>query len=84
MIPHDMDVVARHANRAVVLCHGKIVQDGPVAEVFAHTKELEEAYVSRPQIVELSARLQSHGLERIALTASELAGLILNAKEVTK
>lgn len=84
MITHDMDVVARHANRAVVLCHGKIVQDGPVAEVFAHTKELEEAYVSRPQIVELSARLQSHGLERIALTASELAGLILNAKEVTK
>ena len=84
MITHDMDVVARHANRAVVLCHGKIVQDGPVAEVFAHTKELEEAYVSRPQIVELSARLQSHGLEQLALTASELAELILKAKEVTK
>ena len=84
MITHDMDVVARHANRAVVLCHGKIVQDGPVADVFSHTKELEEAYVSRPQIVELSARLQSRGLERLALTAGELAGLILKAKEVTK
>lgn len=79
MITHDMDVVARHANRAVVLCHGQVVLDGDVAEVFSHTKELEEAYVSRPQIVELSHRL---GMAQPALTSGELAKYICSAKEV--
>ena len=81
MITHDMDVVARHANRAVVLCHGRVVLDGDVADVFSHTEELEEAYVSRPQIVELSHRLRDHGLTQTALTGSELAALICRAKE---
>ena len=83
MITHDMDVVARHANRAVVLCQGKVVLDGSVREVFEHTQELETAFVSRPQIAELSARLRSCGLEKLALTAEELTAEILTAKGVS-
>ncbi|MEA5049998.1 MAG: energy-coupling factor transporter ATPase [Oscillospiraceae bacterium] len=81
MITHDMDVVASHASRVVVMAQGHIVADGPTREVFAQTKALEAAYVSRPQIVELSDRLGEQGLGRLALTADELAGAILTSLE---
>lgn len=80
MITHDMDVVAKHANRAVVLCHGQIVQDGDVREVFTHTEDLKKAYVSRPQIVELSDMLRGNGLNCLALTSDELADSIIKGR----
>lgn len=78
MITHDMDVVAKHASRAVVMVKGKIVADGTVAEVFKQKEALENAYVSRPQIAELSERL---GIENMALTADELADAVTSSLE---
>ena len=37
-ISHDLRVVAAMASRLVVMRHGKIVEEGPAAELFAHPK----------------------------------------------
>ena len=76
MITHDMDVVAKHANRAVVMTHGKIVADGSVREVMSEKDKLADAYVTRPQIVELSSRLYGPTGD-LCLTAGELADRII-------
>lgn len=81
MITHDMDVVATHANRAVVMCYGKIVAQGGVREVFKQKAVLESAFVSRPQIAELSEKL---GLENMALNADEVADSVISALEAEK
>ena len=81
MITHDMDVVATHANRAVVMCYGKIVAQGGVREVFKRKEALERAFVSRPQIAELSEKL---GLENMALNSDEVADSVISALEAEK
>ncbi|WP_270936899.1 ABC transporter ATP-binding protein [Falsiroseomonas oryzae] len=35
LITHDLQIVRRHADRVVVMRHGRAVEQGPVAEVFA-------------------------------------------------
>lgn len=78
MITHDMDVVATHANRVIVMAKGSMVADGSVRDVFKQEKALKGAYVARPQIPELSERL---GLESMALTAQELGGALISSLE---
>ena len=81
MITHDMDVVARYAQRVVVLCKGEVKLDGPTREVFEHRQILGEAYVTRPQIVELADKLRAKGLTQLALTEEELSGLVIDTLE---
>lgn len=57
MVTHSMWVTAEYAHRAIVMKEGQIVMDGPVREVFAREKELEEAFLRPPQIVRFSNRL---------------------------
>ena len=81
MITHDMDVVATHANRVIVMAKGSMVADGSVREVFKQEKALNDAYVSRPQIPELSERL---GLENMALTSQELGDALVATLEAAR
>lgn len=81
MITHDMDVVATHANRVIVMAKGSMVADGSVRDVFKQEKALKDAYVARPQIPELSERL---GLESMALTAQELGDALISTLEVSR
>ena len=81
MITHDMDVVATHANRVIVMAKGSIVADGSVRDVFKQEKALKDAYVARPQIPELSERL---GLQGMALTAQELGGALISSLEASR
>lgn len=81
MITHDMDVVATHANRVIVMAKGSIVADGSVRDVFKQEKALKDAYVARPQIPELSERL---GLQSMALTAQELGGALISSLEASR
>lgn len=81
MITHDMDVVAHYAKRAVVMCHGNIVLDGPVNEVLNEKETLAKAFVSPPQIVELSQKLVSDGLEHTVTRTENLAKIILESLE---
>ncbi len=72
MVTHDMRVVARHATRLAVLAGGRIVADGPPAEVFAHPDLLAAAHLVAPPSADLHARLVPEGLARVSLTVEEL------------
>lgn len=78
-ITHDMALVARYASRAIVLCEGKLLLDGPVGFVFSQKEPLKRTYLTPPQIMELASAfpgLNSHEIltpEDLyeAVTASE-------------
>ncbi len=72
MITHNMEAVARYANRMVVLNDAHIVLDGPPEEVFAHTDELAGYGVIPPPIAQLHARLCAGLARRVALSVKIL------------
>lgn len=57
MVTHDIDVVAHHARRVVVMDAGRVLADGPTADVLARTDVLARAAVATTQTVELGRRL---------------------------
>ena len=57
LITHDMRL-ASLAPRCVVMDHGRVVLDGPTAQVFTHLPVLAQAGIAPPPIVELSRRLR--------------------------
>jgi energy-coupling factor transporter ATP-binding protein EcfA2 len=57
MITHDMDLVARYAQRTIVMGLGKIIAEGPTREIFKQTKTLEQTFLRPPQITQLSNEL---------------------------
>ncbi len=56
-ITHDMEFVAGHFKRVVVMAHKNIIADGTPEEVFSNDTILREAKVRKPQICQLSNRL---------------------------
>ena len=57
MVTHDLDLVAAHARRVVVMGDGLVVADGPTADVLRRTALLAAAGVDTTQAVALSLRL---------------------------
>lgn len=57
MVTHDMDVVAQHSRRVIVMDGGQICADGPTATVLAQTDLLAGAAITPPQPVALSLAL---------------------------
>ncbi len=72
MITHNMDAVARYANRMVVLNDAHLVLDGTPEEVFAHTDELTSYGVLPPPIAQLHSRLCAGQVQRVALNVKTL------------
>lgn len=68
-ITHDMSLVARYARRVIVLCQGRILLDGPAAEVFAQPDKLNQTFIQPPQITALASAL---GIRREILTPEAL------------
>ena len=56
-ISHDMDFVAAHFSRVLVLSQGRIIEDGSPADVFAQTDVLKACGIVAPQITRLGQRL---------------------------
>lgn len=61
LISHDMDEVARWADRVMVLNEGTIEADGRPEDVFQEKKLLEDAGVDLPQPGEVMRRLREKG-----------------------
>lgn len=61
-ISHDLDFVADHFPRLVVMADGRILADGPAAQVLEQTELLREAQVDPPQLVRLAAALGLPGV----------------------
>ena len=57
MVCHDMEVVESYAERALVMAHGRLLDDGPVKKIFRDQELLKRASLLPPQIIELSLRL---------------------------
>ena len=62
LITHHMDEAAQ-AQRLVVLSQGKVVLDGPPAEVFSHVERMKSIGLDVPDTVELCWQLNQAGLE---------------------
>lgn len=80
MVTHDIDVVAHHARRVIVMSDGQVAADGPTAAVLAQTDALAGAAVTTTDTVALSRRLWPQAtalLDEVALgrhLAQVLAG----------
>lgn len=72
MVSHDMRMVANYATRLAVLAGGRVILDGPPAEVFARRELLAEASIVAPPAAELHSRLASEPVTRVSLSAAEL------------
>ena len=57
MISHDMDYVAEHSGRVVVMAGGEIIGDGLPEEIFSQREVMERAQIEPPQIAQLDAWL---------------------------
>jgi energy-coupling factor transport system ATP-binding protein len=57
MVTHDIDVVAHHAHRVIVMSDGRVAADGPTPEVLAQTEVLAAAAVTTTDTVALSRQL---------------------------
>jgi energy-coupling factor transport system ATP-binding protein len=61
LISHDLDFCAEHAERVIVMADGRILVDGPAAEVLARSQTLAKAAVIPPQLVRLAQSLKMPG-----------------------
>lgn len=61
MISHDMEIVAKYAQRVIVMKDGGILLDGGAREAFSSLQALEQASLIPPQISRLTARLRDLG-----------------------
>lgn len=59
---HDMDFAFRWAERVLVFCEGRIIDDGSPQQVFSHADTIACANLRRPTMLEVYERLRRHGL----------------------
>lgn len=62
MITHDMDLVARYAQRLIVMYQGQILLDGPTGEVFGRTEELRRSFLRPPVAAQIARLLAEEGV----------------------
>jgi len=70
LVTQDVELVAEHADRVILLNEGRIVAEGDKREV------LSGALLFSPQINRLAQSLRNHGLPHDILTADEVLGLL--------
>ena len=69
LVTHDMNLVAEHAERAVILSEGKILGDGQPADLFRQPELLARASLRLPPVLALAEDLRPLGLSGNPLTA---------------
>ena len=78
LVSHNMEDIARFANRVIVLSHGEILFTGTPRELFAHNEILSRAGLESPPITQLVHAL---GISATALTLDEAEKLICSFKK---
>ncbi len=72
IITHDMPIVAKYAERIIVLGLGKIIIEGTPAEVYAQPEALAETNIEPPQITQFAHQVTSYGFNKGTLTVEEM------------
>jgi len=77
LVEHKMDLVAQYADRVIALSGGRVVLEGPTAEVLI-SPLLVEHDIARPEVTELAEALARVGrpLPRVPVTRSDAASMI--------
>lgn len=57
VVTHNMDLVARYAERVIVLKKGELAMDGSVRDIFSRRDQLLETHITPPHITRLGASL---------------------------
>ncbi|GAC1378028.1 MAG: ABC transporter ATP-binding protein [Ktedonobacteraceae bacterium] len=83
MITHNMEAVARYANRMVVLNNAHIVLDGAPEYVFAHTEQLMSCGIIPPPVAQLHARLCAGQAKRVALNVPALLNILQSVEALS-
>ncbi len=76
---HDVDEIARYAQRVIVLDQGKIILEGTPEQVFRETETLDRVYVHVPDIVRLGKAIRLPNQEQLSLDVEEAAGQIISS-----
>ena len=80
LVSHDMDDVAEHADRVLVMDQGRIIMDGSPGEVFSRGEQLEKLSLEMPQALSFYHKLRESdfGSESsvVPVTEKELADYI--------
>ena len=63
IVSHNMDDVARIAERIIVFSHGRVVMDGSAGEVFSRAEELINIGLDVPHATALAMALRKQGLQ---------------------
>jgi len=80
LVTHDMRLVAQYVGQVVVMHEGRILVQGPTREVFQRARELAQAQIRPPQVMQLSQRLANRGLPPDLLTVDEFAAAYTRAR----
>jgi energy-coupling factor transport system ATP-binding protein len=72
MVTHDMDLVAKYTQRVFVLGEGRLLLEGPTAEVFNQREILASTYLAPPQISLLAQNLRRFGVPPTVLSVDEM------------
>ena len=83
IVSHNMDDLARIADRLLILSDGRIAMDGTPAEVFAQAERLEQLGLTVPKPTEIALALKRKGisLSGPVYTHDQLVTAIHKAKE---
>lgn len=77
-ISHDTKFVTRNFPRTVVLCRGRVIDQGPTEEVFTHVDVLRRSFVIPPPVARVA---RAAGMRRVAFTVDELIKNIVEERE---
>jgi len=70
-ITHNMELVAKYADRVIVMKDGNIYLEGTPKQVFTNPEKLKEAYLYPPQIARCFQALSTEGFPPDILTVEE-------------
>ena len=74
VVTHDMQLVTEHADRTVVLGHGRVLAQGETADVFADTALIESAGLRLPPLRRALQGLSRHPALASVVRLADLPG----------
>ena len=83
IVSHNMDDMARIADRLIVLANGSLAMDGTPEEVFSEPEKIRSLGLNVPQSTQIALALKERGidLKEPVFTHERLLAAILHAKE---
>ncbi|MBQ3481206.1 MAG: energy-coupling factor transporter ATPase [Oscillospiraceae bacterium] len=83
IVSHNMDDIARIAERIIAFDHGRVAMDGTPEEIFSEPERLEAMGLDVPRATSLAMALRDAGvpLRGSIYTHDQLLGAVLRAKE---